>query len=567
MKGARTSLFHPALIGLVLAAVLVRVVIALVLPRVIAYDEPAYLMLGYNLMNGSGYSTTGIYPETHHPPLYPIISAIFHLLVRDFEQASNLAYALFGGLLLLPVFVVAQRVYGSQTAWLVAILLAIFPPLSISVLYWGGMTEPLFLFLLYGGFAASLVGFEDNRAGMFTAGGVLLGLAYLTRSEAIVYFGLILLFGLIWIRNRPPFSGFLSRYAFAGFLLSFVLVAAPFIWYLHSHTGQWTLSGKVNGTVQSFDALLAGDWAAFDRENWGLDSSGKVVNWDSPDRFKGSLLREVVLADPARFLHRVMVNCYRLKEQLFAKQVFWFGLVPLVFLAFFKEPWDRKRFIHEGFLITIILVLLLVFLPFGVMVRYFAPAFPVLLMWTARGTYWVGTWMLDTLELIRGTPVSSKFLKAILVWMPGALVVLFLLMMAPKVAQGHLDGLSVGDKKAGLWLREHSAADAAIMSRDIAVSLYAGRRHVPSPNSDWPHVLQYARSYGANYLVASRRELTGLRPQLSFILGIGAPELELVFSFEESRDRTLVFRILPSSKSPLTAGQTFSGDSILSTKP
>ena len=438
-RGTRSFLFHPALIGLVLAAVLVRIAITLVLPRVIKFDESAYLMLGYNLVNGSGYTTTQMYPETHHPPLYPIISGISFLLLGDLEQASNLAYALFGGLLLLPVFVIAQRVYGSQTAWLVAILLAIFPPLSISVLYWGGMTEPLFLFLLYGGLAALLVGFEDNRAGMFTAGGVLLGLAYLTRPEAIVYFGVILLFGLVWLRNRLALSGFLSRYAFAWFILSFVLVAAPYIWFLHSHTGQWTVSGKTNGTLQSFDDMLAGDWAAFDRANWGLDSSGKEVNWDSPERFKGSLLQEVVLADPARFLRRVMLNGYRLKEELFVKQVFWYGLLPLVVLAFFKEPWDRKRLMHEAFLITIIIVLLLVFLPFGIFVRYFAPAFPVLLMWTARGALGLGAWLLETLELLRGRPASGRYLKSILGWMPAAMVVLFLLMMVPVAAQGHLE--------------------------------------------------------------------------------------------------------------------------------
>ena len=94
------------------------------------------------------------------------------------------------------------------------------------------------------------------------------------------------------------------------------------------------------------------------------------------------------------------------------------------------------------------------------------------------------------------------------------------------------------------------------MSRDIAVGLYANRRYVPSPNTDWPRVLQYARSHNADYLVASSGELTGFRPQLSFLLETGAPELELVFSFEESERRWLVYRISPSStKSTSTAGR------------
>src|SRR5512145_1908778 len=160
----------PALIGLIVAAMLVRIVIALVLPRVIKWDEGDYLLLGYNLLTGNGF-TTGYYPELHLTPLYPLVSGLFFLFVGEFEQASNLAHALFGGLLLLPVFVIAQRIYGLQTAWLVALLLTIFPPLSISVLYWGAMIEPLYLCLIYGGLAALLVGFEDQRAGMFAVAG------------------------------------------------------------------------------------------------------------------------------------------------------------------------------------------------------------------------------------------------------------------------------------------------------------------------------------------------------------------------------------------------------------
>jgi hypothetical protein len=42
----------------------------------------------------------------------------FHLLIGDFETASNLVYALCGGLLLFPVFAMARRIYGVKTAWL-----------------------------------------------------------------------------------------------------------------------------------------------------------------------------------------------------------------------------------------------------------------------------------------------------------------------------------------------------------------------------------------------------------------------------------------------------------------
>src|SRR5688572_12243338 len=116
-------LFHPAIIALAAAAVILRVGLSFALPRTIKWDEPAYLLAGYNLLRGNGFTYTG-YPELHFPPLYPFVSGLFYLCVGDFERASNLIYALFGGLLVFPVFVLARRIYGIKTAWLATILAA-----------------------------------------------------------------------------------------------------------------------------------------------------------------------------------------------------------------------------------------------------------------------------------------------------------------------------------------------------------------------------------------------------------------------------------------------------------
>jgi hypothetical protein len=103
------SLRCPVLIGLVVAAVLLRLVITLMLPRAIKWDEASYLLLGSNFFSGNGF-TLGGYPEVHFPPLWPLMLGLFYAFTGDFEQASNLGYALFGGLLLLPVFAIAQRI-------------------------------------------------------------------------------------------------------------------------------------------------------------------------------------------------------------------------------------------------------------------------------------------------------------------------------------------------------------------------------------------------------------------------------------------------------------------------
>ncbi|MEP6959283.1 MAG: glycosyltransferase family 39 protein [Nitrospirota bacterium] len=538
--------FHPAFVALVTAAVLLRIGLSFTLPRVIKWDEPTYLLLGYNLLAGNGF-TYSRYPEVHFPPLHPIVAGIFHLLTGDFEMAGNLECAVFGGLLLFPVFAMGRRIYGLQMAWLVAVLLAIFPALTVNVLYWGSMSEPLYLFLLYGGLALLLTGLEDDQLGMFAAAGALLGLAYLTRPEAVVYFGVFLIFASIWLWNGLKSRISRNWSALGLFVLPFVLLTAPYIWYLHVQTGQWMISGKINITWKVGGEK---DGPGIDRLYNGLDSSGEEINWLSRERFQGNApLTD--LTNPNVLMDRVLKNVLRLKEGFFTRTNFWWGLTPLVVVGLFKQPWAKRRVRYEVFLITIILVLMLVFLPFGFMIRFYAPAYPVLLMWTARGALELGGWLQDTVELWRGKSLSNRHLKSVLGWLPAGMTAGFLILTIPLAAHDSISETEFGNKEAGLWLKAHSPADAKVMAEDLAVALYADRRWVPSPNADWTRFMKYARARHANYLVVRDSMLDKIRPELAFILQKGTPELELLFSFEEPHKpgskRTLVYHIVSPS--------------------
>jgi hypothetical protein len=306
------------------------------------------------------------------------------------------------------------------------------------------------------------------------------------------------------------------------------------------------ISGKVN---MSWNASEKGaGWMAYDQLTNGLDSSGREINWLSPDRFQANTL-QTALDDPGGLLRRVIAGTRSLKDQFFERTNFWWGLTPLVIVALFKHPWDRRRLRHEAFLITVILGLLFVFLPFGVLMRYFAPAFPVLLIWTARGALDMGVWLQDTLALWRGKSASETPLKVMLRWLPAGMVVGFLILTIPVTAQGWIGVTAFGDKEAGLWLKEHTPADAKIMTQELGVTLYAERRYVPSPHTDWTRFMKYARAHNADYLVVRDYRLAEYRPQLAFLLERGAPELELVFTFEEPliygtvKTKTFVYHI------------------------
>jgi hypothetical protein len=404
------------------------------------------------------------------------------------------------------------------------------------------MIEPFYLCLFYVALAAFLVGLEENRLGRFTAAGVLLGLAYLARTETVVYVGVWFMVAVMWLGRRGAWRRFGTWLPAGAFVLAFLALAMPYVWYLHGQTGQWMLTGKVNAvTWAQSQAYTAEDWKTADQVDHGLDSSGERVNWFSPDRFQQSLLWTVV-SHPQDVLHRMMANALAFKEQFFGKQMFWYGFVPLVILALLKEPWDRRRARYEGVLFTVLLVQVLIFLPFHYQDRYVTPVFPVLLMWTARGTLHVGAWAVETLGLVRERAVPGH-LHTVLRCVPAALVVLGVVLLLPGAARRGLEFTAFGWKEAGLWLREHAPAEAGVISRDIAVAVYSGRRWIPSPHTDWVSFMRYARVHKAAYVVVTSRELTELRPQLAFLRERGAPELELVFKFKRPHEETLVYRI------------------------
>ncbi|HEY3475928.1 MAG TPA: glycosyltransferase family 39 protein, partial [Anaerolineales bacterium] len=481
-------------------------------------------------------------------PLHPLLIGILSFVTRDLELASNLENAVFGGLLLLPVFAIALRIYGAQTAWLTIILVALFPPLTVNVLYWGSMTEPPFLFFLFGGLALFLFGLDDQRLWMLFVAGALLGLAYLVRTEAIAFFGAMSIFASLWLWTNPKRPPFRSWYGPALFTLPFILLVAPYIWYLHLHTGQWMISGKLNISWQAGGYRDEGK--TLDEIYNGLDSSGEEINWLSTERFQGDVLRTVI-AEPNRLLKRVIRSAGSLKEHFFTRTNFWWGLTPLVILGLFREPWSRRRLRYEALLLTIIAVLLVVFLPFGFLARYFSPAYPVLLMWTAKGALELGRWAQETGVSWRAGSFSNRYAKAGLAWFPAGMAVLSLILTIPIAAERAISAMYFGDKEAGLWLKTHTPDVGGVMSEDIAVAVYAGRSWVPSPKTDWEHFLRYAIAHRAGYLVVRDSRLEIRRPELASVVRNGTAELELIHTFVEphtpDKSTTFVYRILKTS--------------------
>ncbi|MCB9762672.1 MAG: hypothetical protein H6739_22925 [Alphaproteobacteria bacterium] len=160
---------------------------------------------------GNPDACVGLEP-TYWPPAFPLVSGLLSLgmdparaaLVVSLGCASALAW---------PLGRLAERLGGAAAALAVAPLLLAVPALRVHALM--GEARPMALVALAGAWAVALEG-EGRRAGLIA--GALLGLAALTRPEALAFAGLALLW-IAWARRGQLLGAVL---AFAGLFLPMV---------------------------------------------------------------------------------------------------------------------------------------------------------------------------------------------------------------------------------------------------------------------------------------------------------------------------------------------------------
>jgi 4-amino-4-deoxy-L-arabinose transferase-like glycosyltransferase len=529
MTAATDPRERKALLALTAAAFTFRFAL-LLLPRVMRWDEPVYLLLGRNLWSGLGYTFSG-HPELHHSPLFPLLAGATLKLTGRPEAASDIWYVLLGSLLTLPVYGLARRLTSHGGALLAAALVALFPALTTAVLYWGTMIEPLFLFLLYAAAYAVARGLDRESPWTFAAAGALTGLAFLARPEGILWMasleGAAL---LVWaLRGRLQERRTLA--ALTVMPLVFLAVAAPQLLFLRRHTGQWMISGKLGITYEIGRAVETADPVLYDEIVNTLDADGEIRAASESRYQRGEAGTAEV--KPAEAFGRFVRNLGHVLKSSLTSEIFSALLLLPAAWWLVAGPWNRCR-LEAEILVMATIAPVASFLAFHVQQRFFAPAFPGLLIWTAAGLE----------DLFRRWPVGRFRLATAAA---GALALAGYVVWADvEIARRGIATSDFGHEEAGLWLKAHSAPDAEIMTQDTAISVYASRGYVFSPRAPLDRFLAYGRRHGATHVVVDEAEVTVVRPFLQPLLDSPPPGLAPLWTARDDHvGRTLVFGVRP----------------------
>ena len=204
----RDRRFAPALIGLALAALAIRVVFVLAVdPEVPEVgDAMAYHHLANQLADGDGYVRPfdlllfdEVRTTAEYPPLFPAVISLASLVGVDSVTGHRLAASLIGAAAAAVIGLLGRRVAGPRVGLVAAALAAIHPMLFLidATL----MPEALFALLVAGTVLAAYRAAEEPTVVRFAAIGALAGLATLTRAEGALLVVLVAV-PLAWRRWR-----------------------------------------------------------------------------------------------------------------------------------------------------------------------------------------------------------------------------------------------------------------------------------------------------------------------------------------------------------------------------
>jgi 4-amino-4-deoxy-L-arabinose transferase-like glycosyltransferase len=231
------------LVAIALLSFTLRALCAIFFRTMIDTEGAEYGTLARNLLAGAGYvgiATPG--EQLFFPPLFPFLIAAVSSLTGDVEIAGRIVSVVFGSLVIVPVYFIAQWMYGERTAIAASVLTGLHPYLvqfSTTV-----FCETTYLTVVLMAVYMALRAIDAPTPRTLSTAGALYGLAYLVRPEALAYMlvsaGFI---GLrIALRQGPDRAAKFARLPLM--LLGFLVFAGPYIAWLSVQTGELRVQGK-----------------------------------------------------------------------------------------------------------------------------------------------------------------------------------------------------------------------------------------------------------------------------------------------------------------------------------
>jgi hypothetical protein len=490
---------------------------------VISMDGAEYVRMAENLAQGNGLVGNFEGSATMYTPFFSILTAGLTLITRNPELAAHLVALCCGVGLIVPIFYIARRMYGVHVAYLSATLAAIHPlliALSGSI-----YNENVYLPLLLGGIYFGMRALEFNKLVDYLLLSLCLSFAYLTRPEAFAYpfFFTLLVWANVLLRRTSVRKALRASLLIIG---SFLVLASPYIMFLHSRTGEFRLEGKWNINYTIANRILSG--MDYDEAAYGLGPDSSIAGpLLSPSRFAGytpfphSILDKVhTLAGMAEFNRREVTRSL-LDHPLGSPLVLF--LLPV---AWFGSSWNRRRLFHEFILFSMAFSILFLWITSSAaQFRYVFPLVPLGIIWVGKGAQELGRWTARTILSLRLLPLGRVRPTAVIVE-----YTLLFLISALAFRSTEWDWLfrseqkeNLDIKEASLWLKRTSPGPKRITCFATVPTYYAEGTLIGLPYAHSDQALRYLERNKVDFVVLDA-QYAGRFPEVPDWINSGIPD-------------------------------------------
>lgn len=305
-----------------------------------------------------------------YPPLYPLMIAALYPLIGDWEVTGQVWSVAAGVLVLVPLFLLLRRIYGTEAAVIGAFLAATAPLLARYSAH--VRSESSFVLLITVALVLFYLAIKDRSWRRFFYGGLTAGLAYLMRPEGIGFLAIIPV-ALVAERCFGKKVGLGS--IFLGSLLTlsgFLVFAVPYAAHLTFDTGDWgAVSRKTNLAL----------WYGF-KDSRILDDE-QLAAIRVPG---GPGIAEFFLTHPFAYIKKIVLDIPA-SVGVYLEAIH-YSYVPFLALGIFHAV--RRRIWEQADLLLFIFVIffLVGFAALYVNLRYAIQLIPASLGWVAIGVIW-----------------------------------------------------------------------------------------------------------------------------------------------------------------------------------
>ncbi len=291
----KTFLKLALLVGFVLRAVTV-----LLMPFNQTYDYLEYDELGWEWASKGGYYR-GEHLTAFRPPGYPFLLSRIYLLFGHVPQMGAVANIILGLSIPLLTYFIVRRIWSDALARWTMVIVTVFPS---QVLFTHLLASELLFTPLFLASVLLFLSFDSRFAGRWykiLSGGVLLGLATLTRTVSGLFLAIVIPF---WFVETRDFKRTV-RYGLVA-LVGFLLAVTP--WLIRNHYAVGTARLNTNTGINLFIGNQPGSGMTWDRNvesEYDIYDATKEAYVDSASFHRAC---EYIIQNPGIFLYRGLMK-------------------------------------------------------------------------------------------------------------------------------------------------------------------------------------------------------------------------------------------------------------------